>query len=147
MVGQTSAYILTISNVSSQPTTSITTVNDQMPSGLVLVSASGAGWDCSGSTAQLALCTYANPIALNDPPLTLTITVQVMPAAVPSVINVATVATSGDVDQTNDDDVVQNPVSTDPRPAPAPLLDTGGIAVALALLLAIAARKLRGAQL
>jgi uncharacterized repeat protein (TIGR01451 family) len=141
IVGQTATYLLTIRNLSTQPTTGVTTVSDPMPSGLVLLSASGAGWNCSGSTAVLALCTYANPIALGNAPLTLTLLVQVTPAAVPSVTNIATVSTNGDIDQSNDDDAVVNPVLN--RPAPAPLLDTAGFAAALALLLAIAARALR----
>jgi hypothetical protein len=88
----------------------------------------------------LAQCTYPNPIALGDPPLTITLTVQVTFAALPSVTNVATVSTTGDTDDSNDDDGVVNPVL--PMPAPAPLVDNRGFAAALVLLLAVAGRKL-----
>lgn len=141
IVGRNSRYVLTIRNVSSTATTAPTIVTDPMPEGLVLISASGLGWNCAASTPTLASCVYTNSIAFGDPPLAITLVVRVTPAAVPAVINSATVETSGDIDSTNDTDGVENPVLI--GPAPAPLLSPGGIVVALLLLGGIAARSMR----
>jgi hypothetical protein len=141
VIGETGTYLLTIRNLSTQATTSVTMVTDPMPTGLVLLSANGAGWTCAASTPALAQCVYPNPISLNDPPLTLTLTVQVTQAAFPSVTNVATVSTAGDLDTSNDDDAVVTPVLA--QPAPAPLLDRGGFIVGVLFLFAVAARALR----
>jgi hypothetical protein len=73
--------------------------------------------------------------------LTLTMTVLVTASALPSVTNVATVSTAGDVDSSNDDDAIVNSVLT--APAPAPLLGPLGVGIALILFGGVAARRLR----
>jgi hypothetical protein len=140
-VGRNSRYVLTIRNVSVTETTEPTTAIDIMPEGLVLISASGLGWNCAASTPAQARCVYNDPIAFGDPPLAITLVVRVTPAAVPAVVNSATVETNGDTDSTNDTDGVENPVLI--GPAPAPLLSPGGIVLALLLLGGVAARSLR----
>ncbi|MCC6769990.1 MAG: DUF11 domain-containing protein [Gemmatimonadaceae bacterium] len=95
VVGQNGSYTLTVTNVGNLATTGGLTVTDNLPAGLAFVSASGTGWSCSASGSAV---TCANPATFAPgaaiPAITLTVSVSI--TAVPSVTNVATVATPGD---------------------------------------------------
>ncbi len=116
-VGQNGVYSIRVTNAGSAPTTGDLTVTDNLPAGLTFVSASGTGWTCS---AAGAVVTCVNPVILpagGAAPI-ITLTVAVDAAAVPSVTNVATIATPGDA-------VPGNNIASDPTPVvqPSPTLD------------------------
>jgi uncharacterized repeat protein (TIGR01451 family) len=96
-------------------TTGGLTVTDNLPSGLSFVSATGTGWTCS---ALGAVVTCTNPATL--PPggaaPSITLTVAVSSAAVPSVTNVAIVSTPGDSNPTNN--IARDPtIVSEPSPS------------------------------
>jgi uncharacterized repeat protein (TIGR01451 family) len=86
-VGQPASYTIIVRNISGVPTTVPITVTDAVPAQLTLVSASGTGWTCSIS-GQLLTCTYAGIL---QPGAAAVVTVNVipLPAAIPSVRNIA----------------------------------------------------------
>jgi hypothetical protein len=113
-----------------------------MPAGLSLVTASGSGWDCTGSTPPQLLCVrnaVLNPGA-SAPIITATVIVA---GNAPSVlINTAIATTPGDLD------VAQGTATAVCRrnPIPAPAASPGALAVALLVLIGfggLALRRLR----
>jgi uncharacterized repeat protein (TIGR01451 family) len=136
--GTTTSFSLTIDNVGDEPTGGMITVTDTLPTGLTLVSASGPGWDCSGSTPTMVLCTYdglTTPLGPGDPPLVIMVVATVAPSAGPIISNTASVQSDGDLNQTNNtDDAVCDSID----PAPAPALSPLGFALAGLVLLAVA---------
>src|SRR5437667_51626 len=98
--GATGTYTLVVTNVGTTPTTGPITVTDPLPAGLSFVSGSGSGWSFA-SAGGTVTATNNGPIVAGDS-LVFTLTVNVAPAAVPSVINSATVSTSGDPYAAND---------------------------------------------
>src|SRR5262245_24115915 len=90
-------------------------MGDTLPTGLTFVSGTGTGWPCS-AVGQVVTCTNAGPLAASATS-TITLTVSVGAAAVPSVTNTATVATTGDTNTGNNS-------SSDPTTVnPAPVID------------------------
>ena len=87
-------------NVGNTATTDTITLTDTLPSGLGFVSGTGTGWNCAAN-AQVVTCTNPGPIAGNNGSSTVTLTVSVAPAAVPSVTNTASVSTPGDSNPAN----------------------------------------------
>src|SRR5947208_719809 len=98
--GATGTYTLVVTNVGTAVTTGLITVTDPLPAGLSFVSGSGAGWSFPAAGGTVT-ATHNGPIVAGDS-LVFTLTVNVAPAAVPSVINTATVSTSGDPYAAND---------------------------------------------
>src|SRR5438093_1086628 len=92
--GANGTYTLVVTNVGTTPTTGPITVTDPLPTGLSFVSGSGAGWSFA-SAGGTVTASHAGPIAIGDS-LVFDLTVNVSPAAVPSVTNTATVNTAGD---------------------------------------------------
>ncbi|MBT8122257.1 MAG: DUF11 domain-containing protein [Gammaproteobacteria bacterium] len=90
-VGQNGTFTLDVSNNGPSTASGTITVTDTLPAGLGYVSASGSGWTC-GAAGQDVTCTYAGPLANGASLPSITLTVSVASAAVPSVINTATVA-------------------------------------------------------
>ncbi|MEP7380811.1 MAG: hypothetical protein ABI910_03950 [Gemmatimonadota bacterium] len=114
--GQNGVYTLTVTNVGTTATTGGLTVTDNLPTGLTYVSATGTGWSCSAAGAVVTCATPAT-VAPGAAAPAITLTVAVANAAVPSVTNVATITTPGDV-------VPGNNTVSDPTPVnPAPTLD------------------------
>jgi uncharacterized repeat protein (TIGR01451 family) len=101
-VGQTGTYTLTVTNIGAGSTTGVITVTDTLPTGLTFVSGVGPGWTCSAAL-QLVTCTNPGPLAPGAS-TTITLTVSVSSAALPSVTNSATVTTPGDGDPNNNTD-------------------------------------------
>ncbi len=93
--GSTGQYTITVSNSAGagiEREDNIVTVRDTLPAGLTFNSAVGTGWTC-GAAGQVVTCTHAptlNPGA-SFPPITLT--VNVLEAAAPSVANTVVVST------------------------------------------------------
>ncbi len=89
--GQANAqYTLTVSNSGAGTTSGTVTVTDNLPSGLTLVSMSGAGWICSAFT-----CARNDPLPVNSgfPPVNVTVNVAANAPAL--VTNQATVSGGG----------------------------------------------------
>jgi uncharacterized repeat protein (TIGR01451 family) len=101
-VGQTGTYTLTVTNIGAGSTTGVITVTDTLPTGLTFVSGVGPGWTCSAAL-QIVTCTNLGPLAPGAS-TTITLTVSVSSAALPSVTNSSTVTTPGDGDPTNNTD-------------------------------------------
>jgi uncharacterized repeat protein (TIGR01451 family) len=95
VAGGTGQYTITVSNSNAagiEREDNVVTVRDTLPAGLTFASASGTGWSCSAA-GQIVTCTHAptlNPGA-SFPPLT--ITVNVLESAAPSVVNNVVVST------------------------------------------------------
>ena len=95
-VGQQGTYTVTVGNTGTGDTIGAIRVVDTVPAGLTYVSATGTGWACSNS-AQTITCTSTvliSPTRTGNP---ITIAVNVLPSAVPSVTNVATASGGGNV--------------------------------------------------
>jgi uncharacterized repeat protein (TIGR01451 family) len=90
IMGQSGAFSMTVKNSNAAPTSGTVTVTDILPSGLTLLSMSGAKWSCSGTT-----CTRSDalaPGATYDP---IVLAVNVPSSAPSSVTNKATVSGGG----------------------------------------------------
>jgi uncharacterized repeat protein (TIGR01451 family) len=97
----TATYTLTASNIGGVATTGTITVNDTLPAGLTLTTASGgvgwtigANWACTGAAAGTVVsCTRTVAIAASTSNVAVVIfPVTVAAAAVPSVTNVASIS-------------------------------------------------------
>ena len=99
VVGQDTAFILTVYNQGSSPTVGTTTVTDTLPASMTFDSVLGSGWTCAGSTTVTCTttATVASPGSL--PPIAL----YVVPtgAAVPTATNQASVSNPGDTNTAN----------------------------------------------
>ena len=74
--GQPIAYTLNVSNAGPSTATSVS-VSDTLPAGASLVSATGAGWACSGTTT--VTCTRASLAVGAAPPITVAINAPASP--------------------------------------------------------------------
>ncbi|MEO5618881.1 MAG: hypothetical protein ABIS67_14025, partial [Candidatus Eisenbacteria bacterium] len=101
-VGIDGLYTISVANIGSATTTGTSIVNDALPAGLTFVSANGPGWTCT-ELLGVVTCTNSGPINPGDSTL-IALTVGVLPAAVPSVTNIASVAGAADVEPNNDAD-------------------------------------------
>ncbi len=89
--GQANAqYTVTVTNNGVGVTSGAVTVTDSLPSGLILVSMSGAGWNCSSFT-----CTRGDPLPIESSFPAVNITVNVAANAPTPVTNQATVSGGG----------------------------------------------------
>jgi uncharacterized repeat protein (TIGR01451 family) len=96
-VGQSGTYSLLVSNTGTTSTTAAISVGDPLPSGITTsATPSGAGWDCSASTATTVNCTTPTVLlpGQNAPVINLPVTIAAS-AASPSV-NTGTVTGGGD---------------------------------------------------
>jgi len=135
------AYELRVHNIGKGPTTELVTVTDPLPTGLKLESAVGSGWDCRTSTWTQVLCTRGDVLASGASYPVIVLAVSIHSGVVVPIHNVATVSTADDADPS--DDSGSDTVRSLSRPAPAPALSCGGIAIALLVLLLVAATRLR----
>lgn len=131
-VGQGATYALALANAGSVSSGAMT-VTDTLPAGLTFVSGSGTGWTC-GAAGQVVTC--SNPAGLaSGASSAITLSVQIGPAAAPSVTNTATVSA------VVFDPISANNSSSDPTtviPIPAAIADSAttgqGIAVTISVL-------------
>ncbi|MBI3791688.1 MAG: DUF11 domain-containing protein [Gemmatimonadetes bacterium] len=109
LVGSPATYTLTVRNVGTGVTTDTIVVLDSLPATLAFVSATGPSFTC-GVAGSVVRCTRTAPLAVNA---TAAVTVVVTPgvAAVPSVVNVARVSTTGDASAANDRAAITTGVS------------------------------------
>ncbi len=113
--GQTGTYDFVVRNGGIIATFDSIKVTDVLPNGLAFVSGSGAGWNISSPDSQTvkAFRLPAPALAVGDS-TKFSITVNVTAAALPSVINTATVSTTNDYDPSNDSDSDSTTVSGTP---------------------------------
>src|SRR5262245_19915553 len=93
--GGTGQYTITVSNSGAagiEREDNTVTVTDTLPPGLTFNAASGGGWTC-GAVGQVVTCTHAAPLnpGASFPPITLT--VNVLESAAPTVSNTVVVST------------------------------------------------------
>ena len=88
VVGTNGTYTLSAKNSGTSASTGTITFSDTLPSGMQLVTSTGAGFVCAtaGTTPQIVTCTYAAAVAVGAT-ITATLTVSVAAAAVPAVTN------------------------------------------------------------
>jgi uncharacterized repeat protein (TIGR01451 family) len=104
---QNATYTVTIKNIGGNKDAVLSTLSEQLPSGLTLVSMTGTGWTCSNpAPPTLPNCTRSDPIAsgASFPPITVT-------------VNVAANATSPQINQVLGDNNAQANDSTTILPA------------------------------
>jgi len=97
--GSPLTYVIEVENVGLKDAIDPVTVTDTLPDGLTFVSGSGGGFQCSAAE-QVVTCTRVDPLDAGTKQ-TITLEVAVAAAAVPSVVNTASVSTEGDGDPTN----------------------------------------------
>jgi uncharacterized repeat protein (TIGR01451 family) len=94
----TFAYTLSVSNAGPNPASAVS-VKDALPGGVTLVSASGSGWNCSGTTTTPVTCTMASLAVGNAPGITITVRA---PSAAATLSNSASVSSATpELDPTN----------------------------------------------
>ena len=99
--GQVGAtYTLTVMNIGGGPTSSPVTVNDTLPAGLTPTAAAGGGWVCN-IAGQAVSCTRGDALNVGASYPAITLTVNVAPAAPPSLTNTATVSGGGEINTAN----------------------------------------------
>ena len=101
-VGTPGVYTLQVDGQRG-PNTGPITVTDTLPAGLTFQSATGTNWTC-GAVGQDVTCTFNGSLAAGADPPAITLTTNVTAAAIPSVINTATVTTVGDADASDNSD-------------------------------------------
>jgi uncharacterized repeat protein (TIGR01451 family) len=112
-VGGTGTFVLTVANSGPTPDPGPVTVTDRVPDGLRPVAAAGDGWECSVS-GQTVTRTDADGVGVTER-TSIRVTVEVLPQAVPSVTNTATVGSDAeDVQPDNDSSEVSVPVRDTP---------------------------------
>ena len=90
--------MLTVTNIGNGPTTGTITMQDNLPSGLTLTSASGTDWSCNN--AQLVTCTRGVPLAPGASSV-ITLAANIAPSMPAGVANTAGVQTFGDSNSNN----------------------------------------------
>lgn len=109
--GASDAFSLMVSNIGTGPTSSLVTVSDVLPAGLIPTAASGAGWVCT-VTAPSISCTRSDALAVSAPWPAISITASVTLAAPASVSNTATVSGGGDITPGNDSSTDVVPIAS-----------------------------------
>ncbi len=92
-LGGTGTYTIVVSNVGPIATAGTVTLDDPLPAGLTATSATGSGWNCSGTTD--VTCKRSDSLAPSSsyPPISLTVSIT---GGSPSVTNTAFVTGGGD---------------------------------------------------
>ncbi|MGJ5820336.1 FG-GAP-like repeat-containing protein [Paludibaculum fermentans] len=109
--GQGGQYLLTVSNLSAYPITSIVTVTETPPAGMTVTGMSGSGWNCN--TATLLCTAPVNGGVLPASPITVTVLVDANASG--TLTNQAAVSGGGDVYAGNNSD--SDPTSVQSQPA------------------------------
>ncbi|MDQ2622902.1 MAG: DUF11 domain-containing protein [Actinomycetota bacterium] len=100
--GQTGTYLINVRNEGAVPTAHQTAVTVTLPEGLGFVSAAGTGWSCD-ETDGTVTCTRAAGLGGGAAAPSISLRVDVTPAAVPAVETAVTATTEGDRYPDNDD--------------------------------------------
>ncbi len=99
--GQVGAtYSLTVANVGSGPSSSPVTITDSLPAGLTPTAAAGPGWVCN-IAGQAVTCSRGDALNAGASFPAIALTVNVAPAAPPSLTNTAVVSGGGEINTSN----------------------------------------------
>jgi uncharacterized repeat protein (TIGR01451 family) len=109
-VGSQAGYALTVTNAGPTADPGEVTVTDTLPAGLRFVSATGDGWSCQAGPP--VTCTRQG---LEVASSTVTLVVDVLPEAFPSVTNTVVVSTDSTETDT-DDNSADDPATVTPNP-------------------------------
>ncbi|MEY2453660.1 MAG: large repetitive protein, partial [Acidimicrobiaceae bacterium] len=109
VIGTPATYTITVANNGPSAATGTITVHDPVPAGLTPTDATGTGWTC-GIVAQDITCANDTDLASGASLPPITVTVDVAPAAYPTVTNTTTVDTPPGANET----VLDNNTATDP---------------------------------
>jgi uncharacterized repeat protein (TIGR01451 family) len=93
-VGVTGVWTLRVNNVGSTTISGTTTVTDNLPGGITLISGGGGGFSCTGTSS--VTCTRTTPFALNSINNDITLNVNVPAGAVGTQSNTATLTNVND---------------------------------------------------
>ncbi len=94
------SFMITVSNVGTASISGLTTVSDNLPTGLTLNAApTGTGWTCNANTPFT--CTRSDALAAGASYPVITVNVNVSSAAYPTVTNTATLTNANDTDASN----------------------------------------------
>ncbi len=108
--GQNGSYRIVVSNRGPNTDTGPITVTDTLPTGLTYVSSVGTGWTVDASSAPTILWTHPGPLAPGQSLPTVSLTVAVGSAALPSVTNAVRVA-SPTFDNITANDITRDPTT------------------------------------
>lgn len=119
LTGAEFSYTLEVANIGDGTATGVV-VSDTLPNGLTLISASGAGFSCGGTTS--VSCSLAGPLA---PGASASVQVLVRaPAQEATLSNTASVQSDAvDANGSNNSDTETTVVSAEPPPPPLPRAD------------------------
>src|SRR5437867_6073542 len=107
------AYTIDVSNIGNAPTSEPSTATVVLPGGLILDSATGAGWDCS-LNGQTATCTRTDLLAAGDAFPRITLGISVPTTATESGAITATVSGGGDGNLANNMSSVKFSITASP---------------------------------
>jgi len=107
------AYTIDVSNIGNAPTSEPSTATVVLPGGLILDSATGAGWDCS-LNGQTATCTRTDLLAAGDAFPRITLGISVPATATESGAITATVSGGGDGNLANNMSSVKFSITASP---------------------------------
>jgi uncharacterized repeat protein (TIGR01451 family) len=103
--GQQGTFALIASNAGGRATTGTVVVDDTLPAGLGVVSATGDGWTCGVDTFANSLhCERGDPLAVGAAFPAVTVLVNVLESAPDTLVNTGVTGGGGEVNLTNDSD-------------------------------------------
>jgi uncharacterized repeat protein (TIGR01451 family) len=121
--GQVGAqYFIAVINAGTGAASGTVTVTDTLPAGLTATAMSGPGWVCMTATLT---CTRSDALAANSSYAAITLTVNVAPAAPPSVTNSATVSGGGEGNTANNTDTDPTTITAFGCPSSFTVNDSG----------------------
>jgi uncharacterized repeat protein (TIGR01451 family) len=114
--GQQGTFSLIVGNVGGRPTTGTVVIDDTLPAGLGVVSASGDGWTCAVNTAANSLhCERGEALAVGAAFPAVSVLVNVLESAPDTIVNTGVTGGGGETNTANnrDDDAVAITSSAD----------------------------------
>jgi len=109
LVGAPGTYLIDVANNGPSAIAGVVTVTDTLPSGLTPTAASGTDWSCD-VVGQDVTCTVATRVGPGSSFPVISVEVDVLPGAYPSVVNTATVAPPPGVNEV----ITENNTDDDP---------------------------------
>ena len=107
--GQQGTFKLVVSNVGGRATSGTVVINDTLPNGLTVVSASGSNWSCSVDTTANSLhCERSDSLAAGTAYEPVNVLVNVLESAPDTIVNTGVTGGGGETNTSNnrDDDTV-----------------------------------------
>jgi uncharacterized repeat protein (TIGR01451 family) len=109
--GQQGTFTLLVKNMGGLATSGPVAIDDTLPAGLTIVSASGANWTCTISvTANSLHCERSDPLAPGSAYELVSVVANVLESAPDSLVNTGLTGGGGETNTTNDSDTDTVPV-------------------------------------